>query len=468
MTGAILPSDPGTDPAGWSPDLLRLHRHLLHHPALLPRGASLLLAVSGGQDSIAMTCLLQALQRHHHWRLHLWHGDHGWRPESARQAEELAHWAARSNLPFTLERQPQPSAAGNREAIARQWRYSCLLRQAQRQGCSHVLTAHTASDRAETVLLHLARGSHQRGLASLRSLQPLLPLLTAATATATATAAAAAAAACGSAEGAARGGDCGRGQPEATAASAGAGCPEPGGLQVDGRGAAGPGADPAAQLQPRGGQPAQATICAALPRLQAEAQGTGEAGEAGGAPPWLVRPLQIFSRQDTERLCRQHRWPVWIDPGNGDARLSRNRIRAQVLPVLEQLHPGAARRISAQAERLAGELEQRQELLELALTALAHGGDDHGGNDRSGDDHRLDRRALLRLSIANQGSLLQHWLRRQCGRELDARSLQNLLPRLPVQHGPGHLDLAGGWQLRWRGSTLVLIAPQHPHEPSHG
>lgn len=444
MTGAILPSDPGTDPAGWSPDLLRLHRHLLHHPALLPRGASLLLAVSGGQDSIAMTCLLQALQRHHHWRLHLWHGDHGWRPESARQAEELAHWAARSNLPFTLERQPQPPAAGNREAIGRQWRYSCLVRQALQRGCSHVLTAHTASDRAETVLLHLARGSHQRGLAGLRSLQPLLPLLTAD------------APPCGSGAGTARGSDCSRDQPGPAAPAADAGGPDRGGPQVDGRGTAGPAADSGSQLPPREDDPAKAPVSAGSSRPQA--QGSGEAGEAGGGPPWLVRPLQIFSRQDTARLCRQHRWPVWIDPGNGDARLSRNRIRAQVLPVLEQLHPGAARRISAQAERLTGELEQRQELLDLALTALAC----------SGDDQRLDRQALLRLSTANQGSLLQHWLRRQCGRELDARTLQNLLPRLPVQRGPGDLDLAAGWRLRWRGSTLVLIAPQPPHEPSHG
>jgi tRNA(Ile)-lysidine synthetase-like protein len=179
MTGAILPSDPGSDPPGWGPDQQRLHRHLLHHPALLPRGASLLLAVSGGQDSMAMTGLLLALQRLHHWRLHLWHGDHGWRPESAQQAEQLASWAAGRGLSFSLERQPRLPVWGNREAIARAWRYRCLARQALRHGCSHVLTAHTASDRAETVLLHLARGSHRRGLAGLRSLQPLAPLLAA-------------------------------------------------------------------------------------------------------------------------------------------------------------------------------------------------------------------------------------------------------------------------------------------------
>lgn len=379
-----------------------------------------------------MTGLLLLLQRHHHWRLQLWHGDHGWRPESALQAEELGRWAAARGLPFSLERQSVLPSGGNREAIARQWRYGCLARQALRHGCSHVLTAHTASDRAETVLLHLARGSHQRGLASLRSLQPLAPLL--------------------AVEG-----------PDPAASGWVGGAEEPSGRRAAAASQGDPGLAPRgrtarAPAQCQLGEPAALETPAlggGSPRGQAEDDGGPVL--PGMAPLWLVRPLQIFSRQDTARLCDLHGWPVWIDPGNGDQRLSRNRIRAAVLPVLEELHPGAARRISAQAERLAGEVEQRQELLDLALTALASGG-----------DNELDRQALLRLSATNQGSLLQHWLRQRWGRELDASTMQNLLPRLPRRCGPGHLDLAGGWQLRWQGSKLALIAPSHPHEPSHG
>ena len=66
--------------APWSPFHLRLHRLLLRRPQLLPPHATLLLAVSGGQDSMALVGLLRDLQRLHHWRLLLWHGDHGWRP----------------------------------------------------------------------------------------------------------------------------------------------------------------------------------------------------------------------------------------------------------------------------------------------------------------------------------------------------------------------------------------------------
>ena len=70
----------------WSPHHLRLHRHLLRQPALLPQGGVLLVALSGGQDSMALVALLRDLQRLHHWDLQLWHGDHQWRPESGQQA----------------------------------------------------------------------------------------------------------------------------------------------------------------------------------------------------------------------------------------------------------------------------------------------------------------------------------------------------------------------------------------------
>lgn len=382
MAAAILPSGPGASPPGWSPDHLRLHRSLLHRPELLPRGAHLLLAVSGGQDSMAMTGLLRDLRPLYHWRLHLWHGDHGWRDDSARHASELQSWSQSQQLPIRVERLEPGEVCGNREAAARHWRYQCLRREALRLGCQHVLTAHTASDRAETVLLHLARGSHRRGLAALRRRQPLAGLLQ--------------------------------------------GAPPSGSGDAAGPASAAPLPDPAI-----------------APALSAAAQGDG-------AALWLVRPLQLFSRRETEQICHRQGWPVWQDPSNAQLELSRNRIRAQVLPVLEQLHPGAARRITEQAERLAAEQDQQQELLDLALIPVQTA------------PLQLDRRALLRLSSASQGLLLQHWLRRCRAEELESRSLAALLPRLVMERGPGRMDLAAGWQLSWRGTTLALLPPRLP------
>ncbi len=372
MAELILPSEAGSNPARWSAEQHRLHRHLRRQPQLLPQGASLLLAISGGQDSMAMLALLRDLQPLHGWTLRLWHGDHGWRAEGSRQAQELAAWAQGQGLLLHTERAQTSgngdsnsvssgSSSGNREAIGRQWRYDGLAQEALRHGCRHVLTAHTASDRAETILLNLARGSHRRGLASLRASRPLA---------------------------------CPSHQP------------------------------PASQPQP-------------------------------DSALLLVRPLLIFSRADTARICQQRELPIWLDPSNDNERLSRNRVRAAVLPVLEALHPGASLRISAQAERLAAELEQQQELLDLALAALTLGGD-------SGQS-TLARRGLLALSAAGQRRLLRHWLERHTGRGLESQPLDILIERLAANRGPGRLCLADRWHLLWERTTLKLIRDVEGH-----
>ena len=342
----------------WSPFHLRLHRLLRQHPPLLPPGAPLLLAVSGGQDSMALTGLLLELRRLHGWQLHLWHGDHGWRRESARQAAELAAWARAQELPIRVERWAEPvsgvpETSERSEAAARQWRYGCLEREAQRLGIAHVLTGHTASDRAETLLLHLARGSHRRGLASLRLQRPL-----------------------------------------------------------------------AAAQQPAAGRPAP----------------------AGG--PVLLRPLLLFSRAETAAICEALELPVWLDASNDDLRFSRNRLRAEVLPVLEQLHPGATQRLAATAERLARQEEGEGELLELALRGLGSCG-----------ARELARQPLGALEPANQRRLLHHWVHRHSGVILGARQLELLRQRLACGQPPGSMALAGGWQLRWDRCTLHLQEP---------
>ncbi|MFO8237115.1 MAG: tRNA lysidine(34) synthetase TilS, partial [Prochlorococcaceae cyanobacterium] len=154
--------------ASWTGDHHRLHRLLQRQPELLPAGAPLLLAVSGGQDSMALLGLLLDLRARHGWSLSLWHGDHGWRLESAEQASHLAGWAESRDLSVWIERWNREDGQRPTEETARQWRYTRLAQRARQLGCSRVLTGHTATDRAETLLLNLARGCHRRGLASLR------------------------------------------------------------------------------------------------------------------------------------------------------------------------------------------------------------------------------------------------------------------------------------------------------------
>lgn len=305
---------------------------------------------------MVLTGLLSDLRRLHGWRLTLWHGDHRWREGSGADAAALQAWVRQQGLDCLVEQAASPPRG---EEKARQWRYERLASAARRLGCQHVVTGHTATDRAETVLLNLARGSHRRGLASLRERRP---------------------------------------------------------LQLSG-----------------GGDPG--------------------AGEREG-DLWLCRPLLIFCRSDTARLRRQLGLPVWLDPSNEDPAFRRNRVRAEVLPVLEALHPGAVRRISAQAERLAEEQDQTEDLLDLALETLKA--------ETASPAAALERRRLTALRPADQRRLLQRWLVKQAGRGAEAETLELLSSRLPTDRGPGRLCLPGGWQLRWDSFTLALLPPPVP------
>ena len=157
----------------WSHWHERLHKKLLNNHKLLPKGSSLLLSVSGGQDSMALLKLFTDLQRLHDWKIHVWHGDHGWHNKSRKIAKELSQWCTKENLDFHCDHAIKEKT--KTEKAAREWRYEYLVQRAndlslkeQSSPCQHILTAHTSSDRAETFIMNLARGSDLTGLTSLR------------------------------------------------------------------------------------------------------------------------------------------------------------------------------------------------------------------------------------------------------------------------------------------------------------
>lgn len=287
---------------------------------------------------MALLALLSGLSHLHHWRLMVWHGDHGWHAGSAVIAKELKDWCVTRQQIITIS-QAQKASTRN-EASARQWRYAELQQLANAHPCD-VVTGHTASDRAETLLLQMARGCDLNGLGSLRPQRPL------------------------------------------------------------------------------------------------------DQNHTDG--PQLRRPLLSFSRADTLSICTELKLPIWLDPSNDDRRFARNRIRKEVLPVLESLHPGSSRRIANMAERLSHVQDTQDELAQITLTTLAQ-------------DDGLNRRSLNALSEATRQTILHYWLQNNGVPSSNASLISELSYQLSFGSSAGMRTLQGGWTLKWNTKIVRLHA----------
>jgi tRNA(Ile)-lysidine synthase len=236
--------------------IVDLVRQTLRRHACFAAGETVVVAVSGGADSLCLLHVLSTLHRDLGFHLHVAHLDHSLRGESARaDARFVAQLAAELGLSATVE--ARDVAAYQRlhrltmEEAARETRYSFLLEVARGAGAAAVATGHTADDDVETLVLHWLRGA---GLAGMRGM-PIVREL----------------------------GDSAHGQRGT------------GGSHV---------------------------------RLPSE------------APTMLVRPLLQVTRAQTEAYCREHGLAFRVDETNEDLRVTRNRIRRQLLPELESYNPG--------------------------------------------------------------------------------------------------------------------------------
>jgi tRNA(Ile)-lysidine synthase len=158
--GGVMPSD------DHSPISAKDAKHLFADWKSAP---AIVLAVSGGPDSIALMWLAAR------WRRALARGpdliavtvDHGLRPEAAREARDVKRLARRLNLPHRTLRWTGAKPKTGLPAAARSARYHLLAQAARQNHATHILTAHTRDDQAETLLMRLLRGSGIAGLAAM-------------------------------------------------------------------------------------------------------------------------------------------------------------------------------------------------------------------------------------------------------------------------------------------------------------
>jgi tRNA(Ile)-lysidine synthase len=329
-------------------------------PTLFAPGARLVVGVSGGQDS---TCLLHALGR---WQPSLAlvavHVDHALRADSAAAAEQVVRLASGLGVPAVVIR---VDVAGYRSKLpawsvqqaARAARYHALANVARNRGAVGIMVGHTADDQAETVLLHLVRGTGLDGLGAMRLDEQLDPLALG---------------------------------------------PRP------------------TELPPTNG------------------------------PVRLARPLLAVSRAVTLAYCDELSLSVLEDPSNRSRAYTRNRVRHDLLPALEQFNPSIRRVLARTAELAAEDV--------AALDAIMSSLDARLRREAPAGALAYDRQLWLREPRALQRRLLRRALATSTGGLQDVRAapIEDAL-ELVASGRPGQTyHLPRGIELRLEAEVIVL------------
>jgi tRNA(Ile)-lysidine synthase len=217
----------------------------------------LVVAVSGGPDSICLLHVLFSLRKELGLRLHVAHLDHGLRgEESVGDAQYVLDLCHKLGVPVTIEQRDvrayQEQHRLTLEEAAREVRYGFFADAADSIGAGCVAVGHTRDDHVETVLLHIIRGTGTRGL---RGLQPVSRL------------------------------------------------------------------------------------------------------HLAGINLTVIRPLLIVSREETAAYCRRHRLHPRLDTSNLSPEFLRNRMRLELLPLLESYNPRIVEALARTARITADDID---------------------------------------------------------------------------------------------------------------
>lgn len=141
--------------------------------ALFADGDSLVIACSGGPDSLVLLDILAQLAPIYHLRLLVCYVHHGIRKAADEEVERVRQEAARRHCAFVCCYSNVPAIAAQEhrslETVGREERYRLLRQEAEKWQARAIAVAHHRNDQAETVLLHVLRGS---GLSGLKGMKP--------------------------------------------------------------------------------------------------------------------------------------------------------------------------------------------------------------------------------------------------------------------------------------------------------
>jgi tRNA(Ile)-lysidine synthase len=303
----------------------RVLKFIKEHRLISGRG-KLVVAVSGGPDSVCLLHILLDLRDRLGITLHVAHLNHGLRgAESDADASYVTKLAQKLNLPATIERRDVPAYQKSKrlslEEAAREVRYGFLAEVVKAIGADSVAVGHTLDDHIETILMHLIRGSGTRGL---RGLQP------------------------------------------------------------------------SSQLQ------------------------------LGETSLTIIRPLLEVSREETAAYCRRYRLKPRLDTSNLSLSPLRNRIRQQLIPLLESYNPQVTDALLRTARIAADDLAALEEVaLEPERNAVKE----------QGNTVILEKESFLKLPVALQRYLLRSAIEKRLGNLMDIES-RHIEEIMAARHRP--------------------------------
>lgn len=152
---------------------------------MLKKGDSVLVAVSGGPDSVCALEILNKLKDEYGLNLHVAHLNHKFRKEAEKEAEFVRKMSEQKGIASTIEaidvKDYCIKKGLSKQEGAREVRYDFLKKTADKIGAARIVTGHTADDQAETFLMRLIRGSGASGLSAIppvrgRIIRPLIEI----------------------------------------------------------------------------------------------------------------------------------------------------------------------------------------------------------------------------------------------------------------------------------------------------
>jgi len=159
---------------------------------------------------------------------------------------------------------------------------------------------------------------------------------------------------------------------------------------------------------------------------------------------FLVRPLMIFSRDDTTAICKELKIPFWIDPTNSDTQLKRNLVRHRVMSELEAIYPGCSHRINSFIEKMKNYSQERSDLCELAIKSCFC-------------DDGIRRATLNDLGKQARATLLHSLVSMKCKKQISSKNIDDLSEKIFTKNS-GQKYFSNGVKVIWNKDIIRIIS----------